>query len=132
MKLKKHLIILILIINYLFSQLDITIYNENEAFINEKWEMILNEIGKQNIIIENLPHEIDPSSVTIFSDNMKFISKEFYNKPISIKSILDESIGQEIELVKYGENGEITYSTLGKLISNNNIPIFKINDNFHK
>ena len=128
MKLKKHLIIIILTINYLFSQIDITIYNENEAFINEKREMILNEIGKQNIVIENLPKEIDPSSITIFSDNIKFISKEFYNKPITINSILDESIGQEIELVKYGENGEITYSILGKLISNNNIPIFEINN----
>ena len=128
MKLNTFIIILVINFNHLFSQMEITIYNENKAFINENREIILNEIGEQQIMIDNLPNEIEPSSITMFSETIKFISKEFFNKPISIKSILDESIGQEIELIKYGENGEISFSTIGKLISNNNVPIFEIND----
>ena len=40
--------------------------------------------------------------------------------------MLNANIGKEIELVKYGENGNITFSTKGKLISNVATPVFEI------
>ena len=82
MKLKTFIIILIISLNHLFSQIEITIYNENKAFINETRELILNEIGEQHIIVDNLPNDIEPSSISMFSENIKFISKVFLNKSI--------------------------------------------------
>jgi len=121
-------LILITIISFkcLFSQMEITIYNENKAFINETREIILNAMGEQYISIENLPYKIYPASISLFSENIKFLSTEFINKPISIKSMLDASIGNKIELIKYGEDGKISFSTIGKLIANQNKPIFEI------
>ena len=57
---------------------------------------------------------------------MKVISKEYLYLPISDEYMLNANIGNEIELVKYGENGSITFSTKGKLISNVTAPVFEI------
>jgi len=107
--------------------MEITIYNENKAFINETREIILNALGKQYVFIENLPSNIYPSSISLFSENIKFFSTEFINNPISTKSMLDASIGNQIELIKYGDDGKISFTTIGKLIANQNKPIFEIN-----
>tara|TARA_Y100001960_G_scaffold324470_1_gene404912 strand:+ start:734 stop:2047 length:1314 start_codon:yes stop_codon:yes gene_type:complete len=108
--------------------MEITIYNENKAFINETREIILNTMGEQYIFIENLPSNIYPSSISLFSKNIKFFSTEFINNPISTKSMLDASIGNEIELVKYDDDGKISFTTFGKLIANQNKPIFEIDE----
>ena len=126
MKFMKLILITIISFKCLFSQMEITIYNENKAFINETREIILNTIGEQYIYIENLPSIIHPSSISLFSENIKFLSTEFINNPISTKSMLDASIGNEIELIKYGDDGKILFSTIGKLITNKNKPIFEI------
>ena len=111
-----------------FTQVDITIYNQGRALINEIREANLEQEGKQNLLISNIPNTVDPSSINLFSDNIKFISKEFHKTTITNKSLLDASIGKEIKLVKYGENGNISFSTMGRLISNINRPVFEIDN----
>ena len=41
------------------------------------------------------------------------ILKEYMYHPISIESLLNTNTGKEIELVRYGEDGRITFSTKG-------------------
>ncbi len=118
----------IFIITPVFTQIDVTIYNQGRALINEIREVNLSREGKQNLLILNIPNTVDPSSINLFSDDIKFISKEFLKMPITNKSLLDASIGKEIKLVKYGENGNISFSTVGKLISNTNRPVFEIDN----
>ena len=109
-----------------FSQIDITIYNQGRALINEIREANLEQKGKQSLLIRDIPNTADPSSINLFSDNIQFISKEFLKKPITNQSLLNASIGKEIELVKYSEEGNISFSIMGKLISNINLPVFEI------
>ena len=59
---------------------------------------------------------------------MKVISKEYLYLPIFDENMLNANIGNEIELVKYGENGSIAFSTKGKLISNVTTPVFEIDE----
>ena len=115
------------IISLAFTQINITIYNQGRALINEIREANLGKKGKQNLLIPNIPNTADPSSINLSSDNIQFISKELLNKPITNQSLLNASIGKKIELVKYGEEGNISFSTMGTLISNINRPIFNIN-----
>ena len=63
---------------------------------------------------------MDPSSINLFSNEIEFISKEFLKIPITTTSLLNTLIGKDIELVKYNEDGKISFSTIGKLISNIN------------
>ena len=109
-----------------YTQINITIYNQGRALINEIRETDIGKGRKQNLIIRDIPNTVDPTSINLFSDNIKFISKEFLKIPITNQSLLNASIGNEIELVKYGENGNISFSTMGKLISNINFPVFEI------
>jgi len=111
-----------------FSQIEITIYNQGRALINEIREANLWQTGKQSLIIRDIPNTVDPSSINLFSDNIQFISKEFLKKPITNQSLLNASIGKEIELVKYNEEGNISFSIMGKLISNINLPVFEIDE----
>ncbi len=115
-----------LIFTLVFSQIDITIYNQGRALINEIREVNLGQKGKQSLIIRNIPNTADPSSINLYSDNIQFISKEFLKNPITNQSLLNASIGKEIELVKYNEEGNISFSIMGKLISNINLPVFEI------
>ena len=114
------------ILSLALAQTNITIYNQGRALINEIREANLGQKGKQNLLISNIPNTADPSSINLFSDNIQFISKEFLQKPITNQSLLNASINKEIELVKYGEEGNISFSTSGKLISNINRPVFEI------
>ena len=115
-----------LIVNIAFSQIDITIYNQGRALINEIREANLGKKGKQSLVIRDIPRTADPSSINLFSDNIQFISKEFLKKPITNQSLLNASLGEEVELVKYSEDGTISFSTIGILISNINLPVFNI------
>ena len=115
-----------IIFNLVFTQTNITIYNQGRALINEIREANIEKKGKQNLLILDIPNTVDPSSINLLSDHIKFISKEFLHIPITNQTLLNASIGKKIELIKYNEEGNISFSTIGKLISNINRPVFEI------
>ena len=108
------------------AQISIKIYNQGRALVQEERQKSFSQTGKQNLQISMLPHAAEASSINIFSDDMQVISKEYIYQPISIESLLNVNTGREVELVKYGKDGSITFSTTGKLISNVNVPVFEI------
>ena len=108
------------------AQTTIKIYNQGRALVQEERQKKFSQEGKQKLIISKIPHAAESSSINISSDDMKVISKEYLYLPISDEYMLNANIGNEIELVKYGENGSITFSTKGKLISNVTTPVFEI------
>ena len=120
------ILLYILICGVLAAQSTVKIYNQGRALVQEERIKKFSKKGKQSLFIQKIPHAADPSSINLFSDDIHFISKEYLYRPISIESLLNENIGNEIELVKYGEDGSITFSTKGKLISNVNRPVFEI------
>ena len=125
MLIKKQITLIILIFSLVFASANITIYNQNKALINEYRKANLT-YGIQTLVVPNIPNTVDPSSINLFSNEINFISKELLNNPITTKSILDALIGKNIELVKYNKDGNISFSTIGKLISNMNQPVFEI------
>jgi len=108
------------------AQTTIKIYNQGHALVQEEQLKKFSHEGQQKLIISKIPHAAKSSSINISSDDMEVISKEYLYHPISNEFLLNANIGNEIELVKYGESGSITFSTKGKLISNVTIPVFEI------
>ena len=118
----------IIITGIVLPKTNITIYNQGRGLIEEIRSIHLTKDGKQKIIIKNLPNNVDPKSINLYSEKINFLSKEFIKKPITNKELLNANINNNIELIKYNENGEISFSTKGKLISNINQPVFLIED----
>lgn len=124
----KMILLYILICCVLTAQTTVKIYNQGRALVQEERIKKFSQKGKQSLLIQKIPPAADPSSINLFSDDIQFLSKEYLYHPISIESLLNTNTGKEIELVKYGEDGSITFSTKGKLISNVNTPVFEIDD----
>ena len=124
----KMILLYILLCGVLTAQTTVKIYNQGRALVQEERTKKFTQRGKQSLLIQKIPSAADPSSVNLFSDDIQFLSKEYLYRPISIESLLNANTGKEIELVKYGDDGSITFSTKGKLISNVNTPIFEIDD----
>ena len=122
------ILLYILLCGVLTAQTMVKIYNQGRALVQEERVKKFSQKGKQSLLIQKIPHAADPSSVNLFSDDIQFLSKEYLYRPISIESLLNANTGKEIELVKYGDDGSITFSTKGKLISNVNTPIFEVDD----
>ena len=122
----KFIILNAMLCSIMVAQTTIKIYNQGRALVQEERQKKFSQEGKQKLIISKIPHAAESSSINIFSDDMEVISKEYLYLPISDEYMLNANIGNEIELVKYGENGSITFSTKGKLISNVTAPVFEI------
>ena len=122
----KFIILNAMLCSIMAAQTTIKIYNQGRALVQEERQKKFPQEGKQKLIISKIPHAAESSSINISSDDMKVISKEYLYLPISDEYMLNANIGNEIELVKYGENGSITFSTKGKLISNVTTPVFEI------
>jgi hypothetical protein len=118
-----------LLCSLIIAQTTIKIYNDGYALVEEKKKKNFSKTGKQTFRISKLPISTIPSSINILSKDINLISKKYFYNPITIKNLLNSNIGNEIELVKYGENGSIVFSTFGKLISNKNSPVFEIGGN---
>ena len=108
------------------AQTTIKIYNQGRALVQEERQKKFSQEEKQKLIISTIPRAAESSSINIFSDHFEVISKEYLHHPISIASLLNANTGKEIELVKYGEDGSISFSTKGELISNVGAPVFEI------
>ena len=122
----KFLILIALLSSTNAAETTIKIYNQGRALVQEERQKKFSRNEKQKFIISNLPRAAESSSINIFSDHMDIISKEYLYHPISNETLLNVNIGKEVELVKYGEDGNITFSTKGKLISNVGSPVFEI------
>ena len=109
-----NIIIYLLSINLISANVDMKIYNQGWALIQEERTENFTNIQKQNMTIDNLPIGIQPQSINLFSDQIDFLSKEFIFNPISLKSLLDANINNQIELVKYNDDGEISQSITAK------------------
>ena len=122
----KYLILITLLCGVMTAQITIKIYNQGRALVQEERKKKFSQTGKQNLLVPNLPHAAESSSINLFSDDMQVMSKEYIYHPISVESLLSVNMDKEVELVKYGEDGSITFSTMGKLISNVNVAVFEI------
>lgn len=91
------------------SDLKITIYNNNKAFINDKRELTV-QAGKQKLIYEGVPSSVITESVVPTFSGMKtnLYSQNYIYDLVSLNSMLEKSINKEVEF--YSNEKEPTLS----------------------
>ena len=73
----KYLILITLLCGVMTSQITIKIYNQGRALVQEERKKKFSQMGKQNLLVPNLPHTAESSSINLFSDDIQVMSKEY-------------------------------------------------------
>lgn len=103
------------------SDLKITIYNDDRAFVQESRQVEVAE-GKQSLIYEGVPASvITPSVIPTFSGvATRLYSQNYSYDLISLQSMLTKSINQEVEFYTNEENPRLSR---GRLLSANPVMV---------
>lgn len=97
------------------SDLKITIYNDNRAFINDTRKVDVVK-GKQKLVYEGVPSSVVTQSVvpTFSGMNVNLYSQNYIYDLISLSSMLKNSINKNVE---FYTNGDQPRLSRGKLLS---------------
>lgn len=115
------------IIEFTGENLNITIYNQEMAFIEESRSASFSAIGEQKFRFIGLPEQLNHSSLQIVGNNCFINQINIFNHGITNQALLNSFVGKNVSLVQYDKNGgEKRYSAT--LLSNNNDPVFMVND----
>jgi hypothetical protein len=95
------------------SNLSITIYNDNRAFVHDVREANVTD-GHQKLVYEGVPQSvITPSVVPTFSGiETQLFSQNYIYDLISLDSMLKNSIGKPVEFYTNGDNPTLSMGTL--------------------
>ena len=95
------------------SDLKITIYNDNRAFINDTRDVTVSK-GKQQLVYEGVPPLVITQSVVPTFTGMKtnLFSQNYMYDLISLQSMLTNSIDKEVEFYTNGENPRLSKGIL--------------------
>ncbi len=98
------------------SDIKITVYNGNRAFIDEHRSVEIEDSGKQKLVYEGVPSSLITPSVIPSLTGLKTMlySQNFVYDLVSLESMLNKSIDKE---VKYYTNGKEPTLSKGTLIS---------------
>ena len=105
---------------------ELIIYSQNKGFYTEHIYKNFESKGDISFQIDDLTDQIIQSSLLFNSDCLDVYSFNFMDNPPSDFNFLSSYINETIRLVKYGEDGVITYSTEGTLLMLNPAPVFEI------
>ena len=95
------------------SDLKITIYNDDRAFVEESRKVEVAK-GKQSLIYEGVPSSvITPSVIPAFTGiPIRLYSQNYSYDLISLQSMLTKSINREVEFYTNGENPRLSHGIL--------------------
>lgn len=95
------------------SDLKITIYNDNRAFVNDTREVKVNK-GKQQLVYEGVPPLVITESVvpTFTGMQTNLYSQNYIYDLISLQSMLTNSIDKEVEFYTNGESPRLSKGIL--------------------
>jgi len=95
------------------SDLKITIYNDNRAFINDTRQVEVTK-GKQKLVYEGVPSSVITQSVvpTFTGMQTRLYSQNYIYDLISLTSMLKNSINKEIDFYTNGENPRLSHGVL--------------------
>ena len=105
------------------SDLKITIYNNNKAFINDSREIVAVKAGKHKLVYEGVPSSVITESVVPTFSGMKtnLYSQNYIYDLVSLSSMLKKSIDKEVAF--YSNEKEPTLSKGILLSSSPNVMI---------
>jgi len=113
------------------SALEVTVYNSNLGLIKETRPFTLKN-GVNSVQVVDVAAQIDPTSVHFKSltapDAVSVLEQDFRYDLISQEKILSRYIGKEIELQRYGRDGDKKEIIKGTLLSSAGGRIMKVGD----
>ena len=113
------------------SALEVTVYNSNLGLIKETRPFTLKN-GVNSVQVVDVAAHIDPTSVHFKSltapDAVSVLEQDFRYDLISQEKILSRYIGKEIELQRYGRDGDKKEIIRGTLLSSAGGRIMKVGD----
>ncbi len=104
----KNLPISLLLIPLFFlaaQETTITVTNQNVALVKEVRQLDLQK-GRQNISLEDIPSQINASSVLVESDGFEVLEQNYEYDLIGVQKILEKSLGRSI-LVEHPDQGRV-------------------------
>lgn len=108
------------------ENLNITIYNQGKAFIQESRLSDFSNTGNQTFSFTEIPEVVIPSSINVRCKDCFISSKIYLNNPINQKTLINAFIGKHVTLVQYNESGKKSVNKSALVISNNGVPVFEI------
>lgn len=95
------------------SELKITIYNDNRAFINDTREVVVKQ-GKQKLVYEGVPSSVITQSVVPTFSGMQthLYSQNYMYDLISLNSMLKNSINKKVAFYTNGKEPRLSEGTL--------------------
>ena len=114
------------VVEFSGDNLNIAIYNQNKAFVQESRSMVSSVFGEQTFIFTQFPESIQPSSLNIISENCLLKEMYFNYQDINEQAMLNAFIGKTVRLEHNDLMGKKT-SMVATLIANNGIPVFEVN-----
>mgnify|MGYP001600826997 FL=1 len=113
------------------SALEVTVYNSNLGLIKEIRPFTL-KTGVNSVGVVDVAAQIDPTSVHFKSltapDAVSVLEQDFRYDLISQEKILSRYIGKEIELQRYGRDGDRKEIIKGTLLSSAGGKVMKVGD----
>lgn len=113
------------------SALEVTVYNSNLGLIKETRPFTLKN-GVNSVQVVDVAAQIDPTSVHFKSltapEAVSVLEQDFRYDLISQEKILSRYVGKEIELQRYGFNGDKKEVIKGTLLSSAGGRIMKVGD----
>ena len=120
---------IILICSTIFSfglSTEIFIYNQNMGYIVDHSTISLNPKTESTFYIDGLTENAIPSSVLLESDCIEIASHQFIYNPPTLDKMLNAFIDKKIQLVRYGEDGNIVSTRDGVVLSTKPMIMFDI------
>ncbi len=113
------------------SALEVTVYNSNLGLIKETRPFTLKN-GVNSVQVVDVAAQIDPTSVHFKSltapDAVSVLEQDFRYDLISQEKILQRYLGREIELQRYGRDGDKKEIIKGTLLSSAGGKVMKVGD----
>lgn len=109
------------------TDLNITIYNENRALVNDTRTVTLNA-GRNALAFANVSAQIMPQSALLQGQNIRLLEQNFNYDLLSENALLEKAVGTSV-LVEYinPATGEVSTKNAELLAVNGVNPILKIN-----
>ena len=128
----KNIILIPFLVAFIFASVadqTVVIYSQGWAQIQEIRNLELKSKGEVEFSLTGLPRETDQGSIRLIIPGMKLNRREFRYRPLNQISMLREQVGKELDLVRYGEDGAISFRTKGKLLQMIDQPVYQIDGN---
>ncbi|MEA3505890.1 MAG: hypothetical protein U9R36_00105, partial [Elusimicrobiota bacterium] len=106
---------------------EMTIYNNNRAFIKDTRELFLPP-GESQLVFTGISSNIVPDTVYLMAaeNNIDILSQTYSPGIRNKKSLLDSFVGKELKVVSYDRNNNPSRTVKAKLLSNNDGPVYEI------